>query len=956
MKRLLFLAALFLVLAMPACFGQASAINGQIEGTVTDPSGAVVPGATVTIENVGTGLRRELKTDSSGFFRFTVLPLGTYNLKVVTSGFADQAHNGIEVEAGSTATVNVAVRVAGTSGIVEVTSSAPIVEPGRTDLGSMLSTNSIENLPLLSRNPYNFILIQPNASARPNTEFGVPRKINANGFTDRINYQLDGNNNTQSDRAGIRLLPISDTFIGEVQQVNNGFAPEFGNTSGTVFNAITKSGANQLHGELAYIFRRPGFNARPTLLAPTAPRPDLSVDSYFADAGGRVIKDKLFWFGAFEHVQRGLPSAVSVTPATLTLIGLPTTYSNAVPFSQDVFFYMGKADWQINSNNRLSGRFNYFRNESPFNNGGGQTVLTQTYLFKDRAPVGAVQLISTLSPHMVNEFRFALPKRFQRQASFDGTGPQPAITISGVINFGGSPNTGLVFTEKTPEWSDNFSYTRGTHTYKFGADIRYILDNQTNPVFAQYTFGSIDNYLAAKNGTNPKSYSTYQQTFGNPAVIYNSLFSGMYVQDDWKLRPNLTVTYGVRYDVYKIPKADPKSLFAASQNFGVDKNNFAPRIGFAWGVGKDQKTVIRANYGVFYDAPQTNVYYNALLSNGNPQTFVLNTGAGTAFAPAFPTILSTLPSGFNLPTQDIFTVSPNFRTLYTSNANLQVTRELSSNMSLSVGYLFTKGTHLPVYRNANVVPTGNLLADGRPILKNGAIFTQFNNIFMAESVGSSNFNAMNVTLRRRFSKGYEFFMTYTWSHALDDAPERNVLDSASLMPEDPTNRRRDYGSSFSDRRHAFTGTGVLHPHFEVSSPVKYLVNNNQLTFIMQATSGDIFNIGSNRVLNGDPSIPSSQQRPLYIGRNTVLGPSVYEFNMRYSRFFPITERIRPEFLAEFTNLFNHSNFVGGSGTSGAINTSATVDAAGNITTPPSFARANTAMDSRLMQLGFRLSF
>ena len=952
------LAIILICLAsMPNCYGQAAAVNGQIEGTVTDPSGAVVPGATVSVENVNTGLRRELKTDNSGFYRFTVLPLGTYRLKVTASGFAEETHSGIVVEAGSTRTVDVSVRVAGTTGIVEVTADAPVVDPGRTDLGSLLSTNSVENLPLVSRNPYNFILIQPNASARPNTEFGVPRKINANGFTDRINYELDGSNNTQSDRAGIRLLPISDTFIAEVQQVNNGFAPEFGNTSGTVFNAITKSGTNDLHGEAAYIFRRPGFNARPTLLAPTAPTPDLSVDSYFADLGGRAIKDKLFWYGAFEHVQRGLPSSISVTPATLTQIGLPTSYSNAIPFSQSVYFYMAKADWQINENNRLSGRFNFFRNESPFNNGGGQTVITQTYLFKDRAPVGAVQLISTLSPKMVNEFRFAIPKRFQRQVAFEGTGPQPAITISGVINFGGSEQTGVVFTEKTPQWSDNLSYTRGTHTYKFGVDLRYILDNQTQQQFARYTFPTIDAYLAAKSGTNPKSYSTFVQTFGNPALLYNSLFTGIYVQDNWKVRPNFTLTYGVRYDAYKIPSADPKSLFPASQKFSIDKNNFAPRIGLAYALGKDQKTVIRANYGIFYDAPMTNVYFNALLNNGAPQVFNLSTGPTAAFAPAFPTVLSALPTGFNLPTQDIFAVSPDFRTMYTSNTNLQVSRALSSSMSLEVGYLFTKGTHIPVYRNINAVPTGNFLADGRPILRTGAVFTQFNNILDAESVGNSNYNGMNVTLRKRYSKGYEFFLTYTWSHALDDAPERNILDSSNLMPEDPTNRRRDYGNSFSDRRHAFTGSGVLSPHFDVASPVKYLVNNNQLTFIMLATSGDIFNIGSNQSLNKDPTVPNQLQRPLFIGRDTFRGPAIYEFDMRYSRFFPITERIRPEFLAEFTNLFNHSNFAGGSPTSGAaINAIATVDAAGNITKPPSFARANTIMDSRLMQLGFRLTF
>jgi hypothetical protein len=930
----------------PACFGQAAAINGQIEGTVSDPSGAVIPGVAVKIENVNTGFRQEGLTNESGFFRFTVLPLGTYTLSATFAGFTPAKQSDIALSAGATVTLAVHLAIIGTSDFAVTADVLP--ETGRTDLGSTLSTREVENLPLVSRNPYNFILLQPNVSARPNTEFGVPRKINANGFTDRINYQLDGANNTQSDRSGIRLLPISNTFIAEVQQVNNGFAPEFGNTVGTVFNAVTKSGSNGLHGEAAYIFRRKDFNARPTLLAASAPTPDLNVDSAFADVGGRIIKDKLFWFGAFEHVSRNLPSIVTVPASTLVSIGLPAGFANAIPFSQDVFFYMGKGDYEINQTNRLSFRYNYFRNESPFNNGGGQTVITQTYLFKDRAPVLAAQLISTLSPHAVNEFRFELPKRFQRQVAFNGTGGQPAITISGVINFGGSEQTGLVFTEKTPEWIDNFSYSRGNHTYKAGVDLRYILDNQVSPTFSRYTFATAADYQAAVSGAAPRSYSSFVQTFGEPKLAYSSFFTSLFAQDDWKVRPNLTVTYGVRYDLYKIPTADKASLFSASQNFKLDKNNFAPRIGVAYSFGQDQKTVLRANYGIFYDPPQTNIYQRALLNNGAPRFFNLNLLPGSALAPAFPAIFSALPTGFSLALQDITTVAPDFRTFYSNNANFQVSRELARNLALSVSYLFTKGTHLPVYRNINVSPTGAFLGDGRPILKPGGVFPGFNNIIMAESVGNSNYNGLNVTLERRFSRGLEFLATYTWSHAIDDAPEQNVLDSPNLLPEDPTNRRRDRGNSLSDRRHALTATAVLDPHFDVSGLLKYLVNNNRLALILAATSGDIFNEVGNKSLNGDPTVPSSQQRPLFIGRNTVRGPNIYQLDVRYSRIFPIGERIKPEFLAEATNLFNHSNITG-------INTTASVDARGFILTPPNFG-PTAALDPRFIQIGVRVTF
>ncbi|MDQ2901873.1 MAG: hypothetical protein M3Y07_19050, partial [Acidobacteriota bacterium] len=699
--------------------------------------------------------------------------------------------------------------------------------------------NEIANLPLVSRNNFNYILVQPNVSGHANTEFGVPRKINANGFTDRVNYQLDGSNNTESDRAGIRLMPISNTWIEEVQQVNNGFAPEFGNTVGTVFNAITKSGTNALHGEAGYLFRRTDFSARSPLLKPMDAKPTLNVDDVFADVAGRIVKDKLFFFGSFEHVKRDLPQPVTVSASTIATLGLPASEAQPIPFSQSNYFYLGKIDYQINAANRVSGKFTYFQNESPFNAGTFvQTLVSQTYLFKDRAPAYSAQLISTLSSNAVNELRFQNPKRYQRQVAFEGTGPQPVLFISGVANFGGSDQIGVRFIEITPEVSDNFSYNVRTHSLKVGVDMRAIRDDNTIPLYAKYTFASVADYLAAKSGASPSIYTNYTQYFGNPRVKYNSLFTSVYAQDNWKARPNITVNYGVRYDLYEPPGADKSSPFAASRDFHVGKKNFAPRAGIAYAPGKDQKTVFRLNGGIFYDPPQTDLYRRALLNNGNPQFFALSVDGKAAFSPQFPAVLSSPPSGFNLPVQDITSVGPNFRTLYATNANFQVTREIATNLGISATYLYTKGTHLPVYRNLNLIPSGEFLADGRPTFGAGRVYPQFNNVLVAESVGNSNYNGLNVTLTRRFTRGYEFFATYTWSHSIDDAPEQNVIDSSALLPSDPTNRRRDRGNSITDRRHAFTASGVLNPQFSIGSrPLNWLVNHNNLSFIMQALNG-----------------------------------------------------------------------------------------------------------------------
>lgn len=852
----------------------------------------------------------------------------------------------VVLNAGSTRTVDVQLAVAGTQRTITVTEEAPIIDPGRTDIGATVSNYTIENMALVSRNPYNFILLQPNVSGSPNVEFGVPRKVNANGFIDRINYQIDGGNNTQSDRAGIRLTPFSNTYIAEIQQVNNGFSPEFGNTAGTVFNAITKSGTNAFHGEAAYIFRRTDFNARATTLDRAQPKPQQNVNDEFVNVGGPVIKDKLFFFGAWEHVNRDLPAAVTVSSATVATLGLPANFASAIPFGQNVSFVLGKADYQITQNHRLSARYSYFRNESPYNNGGGLTLRSQTYLFKDRAPAFSAQLISTLGPAAVNEFRFNVPKRFQRQVAADFTGAPPTINISGVANFGASDQTGVQFTESTPEWSDNFTYNHREHSFKAGGDFRSIRDQQISQTFARFTFPSAQAYLDAVSGKNPKGYTSYDQSFGNPELKYNSLFTGLYVQDNWKLRPNVTLNYGVRYDVYKIPAANPASLYTASQKFGIDKNNFAPRLGIAYAFGKDRRTVIRVNGGMFYDSPQTNVYYRALLTNGQPQYFTLSANPATdAFAPAFPTVLTALPTGFALARQSIITVSPDFRTLYSSNANVQITREITPNLGVSVSYLFTKGTHIPVYRNINLIPSGATLADGRPIFGSGRVDPRFNNVSMAESIANSNYNGLNVSVNRRFSRGYEFFATYTWSHAIDDAPEQNVLDTNAQYPSDSTNLRRDHGNGFADRRHAFSLSGVLEPSFATHNGLGYLANHNRLSLMFVARSGDPFNEVSNKNLTNDST---ALHRPLFIGRNTIVGPPVYQMDLRYSRIFPIHERWKPEFFGEFWNLFNHSNVTG-------LNVTANTDTAGRILTLPTFLQT-TALDPRLLQFGIKLSF
>jgi hypothetical protein len=946
------LVAVFLGTALAgSAFGQAAAANGEVTGIVTDPSGAAVAGATVNATNTETGLKRAAKTSDTGLYRLPVLPLGTYDINVEAAGFSTAKRTGITLTAGQTATVDIPLNVAGASTTVEVSATGAIAEPDRIDLGSTLDENAVRNLPLVSRNPYNFILFQPNVSGRANTEFGVPRKINANGFNGRINYQIDGSNNTESDRAGIRLIPISDLYVAEVQQVSNGFAPEFGNTVGTVFNTVTKSGTNEMHGDASYFFRRTDMSAKPKLLASNAIVPDVNVDAVEVDGGGPVVKDKLFYFGAFEHVKRDLPGVVTVSAANLAALGLPADYANPIPFRQSVWFYMGKADWQINPKNHVSVRYMHHANDSPYNNStiGGLFLTSQSYNFVDRSHVGAVQLISTISPNLVNELRGQVAYRGQLQNAFAGSGPEPAIVVSGVANFGGPTQAGFVYQETTPEIADNLSYIHGSHSFKFGGGTHAVRDTQVQPTYAQYTFATIAAYQAAVNGTTPKGYTNFQQVVGNPAISYDSLFTNWFAQDTWKVRRNLTVTYGVRYDLYQPPSADNNALFPYSQKVNVDKNNFGPRLGFAWGLGQDQKTVVRASSGIFYDPPQTDQYRRMLAVSGNPAYFTLSIAPTAAFAPAFPAIFNGVPSGASVPL-DVNTVAPDFANLYSINANVSVERELTPTMSLSASYLYTAGNRLPVYLSSNLVPSGSFLADGRPIFSSTArVYPAFGNVLAAESVGHSTYNGANLTLRKQTSKGVEFYATYTWSHAIDNAPEQNNIDAGAFLPADPTNLRRERGDSLTDKRHVFNMTSVLMPEFRRSGKVvSTLANHNRLAFSIVAATGDVFNEGSNRVLNGDNATGSAYQRPLFVGRDTIRAPGQFEMNVRYSRLFPIKERTNAEFIVESTNITNRLNVIG-------LNSTASVDAAGNVLTPPSLA-PTSSRDQRLLQLGFRFNW
>src|SRR5262252_202241 len=385
--------AAFILLTLAAsvpAFAQSTAANGTIEGAISDTSGGVLPGVTVTVTNVETGAERSVTTNEKGLYRAPLLPLGKYRVVAELQGFKKFEQTDISLSVGQTVTVNATLAVGTVSETITVSSSdIPALDVARIDVGHTMSDLEVHNLPLVARNPYNFALVQPGVTGYENVEFGVPR-LAANGAAMRINYQIDGNTNTEKDRAGLRLLPMSEVMIQEVKVVTTGFAPEFGQTMGMVYNAVTPSGTNAFHGEGSYLFRRKPFSAFPFFFGcgsttpaancPDVPsnaaRPETRVDTGTADVGGPILKNKLFFYAGWEQTRRDLSSTslITVDPAIVALVGV-NPQPTAAPNVQTAKFAIGKGDYQLSPNHRLTARWIRFHNDAPYNSGGGTNTL-----------------------------------------------------------------------------------------------------------------------------------------------------------------------------------------------------------------------------------------------------------------------------------------------------------------------------------------------------------------------------------------------------------------------------------------------------------------------------------------------------------------------------------------------------------------------------------------------------
>ncbi|MFM8392803.1 MAG: carboxypeptidase regulatory-like domain-containing protein, partial [Acidobacteriota bacterium] len=731
---------------------QQSINTAMLSGFVEDSNGASVSGASVSVTAIERNQSAVGQTDEQGRFRFSYLPVGAYKLVIKANGFATREQT-LVLTVGQSLSLTINLPVASVAGGVEIVSEPPVVEVVRTQVAETILPREIDALPLNGRNYLDLAALTPGVtrgnpvanqrfaetSAVPGTQINIAgqRNIN-NGFV------IDGLS-ANDDAADLPGTFLSQEVIGEFQVITSGGIAEFGRASGGIVNIVTRSGSNDWHGRMYGFLVNQHLNARNPLANARTP---LTQAQYGASLGGPLRRDKGFIFSSFERTSLRSTTVLTISPANVASINTildqlaykgPRVSTGLAPTGYDANNLFVRGDYRLDDRNLLQVRYSLYDIDSPNARGvGGLNAISRGTSLANRDQTIAISEVASLGANIVNEARFQYTHSRLSAPPNDLTGP--AINISGVANLGTSTSSPTGRANDLFELVDNLTIQRATHSVKFGVDLLY---NRVNILFpgalqGVYTFSSLANLQAGR-------YATYQQAFGAPSLFQSNPNLGLFLQDEWRVRRDLTINAGIRYDLQDLP--DP---------IQTDRNNFAPRLGLAYAPGSG-RTVIRASYGLFFDRIPLRTTSNALQRDGTKYK-VATFAFGQAGAPQFPNVAAAFPTGF-LPS--ITTIDPQIGNAYSLQTSLHIERELSAATSLAVGYIRTRGLHLVLARNVNVPTLSAAEATRLGVANLGRPNPAFGNISRYESSGDSWYNGLTVSLNRRFRGWAGMRLSYT---------------------------------------------------------------------------------------------------------------------------------------------------------------------------------------------------
>ncbi len=971
-----------LSLAGSSLWGQSTS---TIYGTVKDSGGAVIASAKVIATNQGTGIAYTGQTDGTGNYQITGLPPGTYRIEASAPSMQKKIVTGMQVEISRNIQQNFALAVAATSQEVTVSAETPIIESSTMTVGQVISQKTVQEVPLNGRHFVDLGLLVPGSVTPPQSGFLTAPLRGQGSFAfntagqreDTVNFMINGINLNDMVQNQITFQPSINT-VSEFKVDNQTYSAEFGRNSGAIVNIATRSGTNKFHGEVFEFLRNEAMDAR-NYFQTSGRKAPFKRNNFGISLGGPIVKNRTFFFFSYEGTRQRQGLTINQTvltsaeragvtdPTSQKLVAMipqanvgSNIYQSAATAPVDIDQETGDIYHRIGNNDNLHGYYAFQRDKriEPTLQGNNITGFGDNRA--SHRQIGTINETHTFSPTVVNEARLGFnrihitfaPNFDQSPGSAIGvaTGAAagiPQFTINSIgVNFGGPAGFPQGRGDTTVVLSDTVSWLKGNHSLHIGGEFRRFNNNNFSGDTGRATFLNVAAFQAG-------DINSYSITPGNhPSRIYTSSLAG-FIQDNWKVKPNVTLELGLRYEwngtpveaqgrfVNFIPSSD--SLVQTDKPYPQSAKNFQPRLGFAWDVFNNQKTVLRGGYSLASDQPVTNAV-TGLASNppfAAPVSFAGSTG--TPFIP-LSTVGNLTPA---LGTLSPSAIDPNFHTAYVQSYNINIQHQLTPTMALMIGYFGNRGTDLRISENINqfvngvrpypTVSASSPYAAGRPLGFIGQI----------DSAGRSRYNALWVTANKHMGHGLQFDASYTYSKSMD----YNSLSSQGVVIQNSLNPKGDWGPSDFDARNRF----VISAIYDLPFKGNRLKDGWRMTTITQVQSGNpIPNISVSGLtqltglqtirpdVNGsigttgnptqwftnpkmcDPRTTNCSSATFILpvtgtpssytyhfgdmARGAVYGPGFVNSDVSLTKTTKITEQVSNEFRFEVFDLFNHPNF------------------------------------------------